>query len=264
MPRKTTTPTAAVHVDTRAYTDAQPPARRHLRRLALAVIGLVASVTPLLMPGSAAQAIVDYGPNSCLQGYVWRDARPGDFVCVTGATRSQAAYDNTQAAARRDPNGGAWGPNTCFYGWVWRDAFAEDFVCVTGATRSQAAYDNAQAAARRNSVRVRHGAYTIPPVCTGDSCTSRSTDNIPRYRLHVDRLNVGPVEVQLRRLDNDLVIRSWNTQAKASSSVPGGELTLHTGVFRCNKPVDSYFQVRDGVSTRSSARYRVSTICCVL
>ena len=80
----------------------------------------------------------------------------------------------------------------------------------------------------------------------------------------MDRLNVGPVEVQLRRLDNGRVIRTWNTRAHASSSVPGGELTLNTGVLRCNKPVDSYFQVRDGVSTRNSARYRVSTICCVL
>ena len=69
MPKETT-PTATVHVDTRAYTDARPPARRNLRRLALAVIGLVAGVTPLLMPTSAAQATVDYGPNSCLQGYV--------------------------------------------------------------------------------------------------------------------------------------------------------------------------------------------------
>ncbi len=41
-----------------------------------------------------------YGPQSCVYGYVWREAFGGDYVCVTPAQRSQVAYDNSQAIAR--------------------------------------------------------------------------------------------------------------------------------------------------------------------
>ena len=67
----------------------------------------------------------------CLPGYVWREAFEGDHVCVTPATRSQAAADNAAAAARREPNGGAYGPDSCKPGFVWRVARPEDLVCVT-------------------------------------------------------------------------------------------------------------------------------------
>ena len=40
-------------------------------------------------------------PDTCLQGYVWREAVPGDYVCVTPETRAQAAQDNSLAASRR-------------------------------------------------------------------------------------------------------------------------------------------------------------------
>jgi hypothetical protein len=39
-----------------------------------------------------------YGPDTCRQGYVWREASPGDHVCVKPETRDQARADN--AAAR--------------------------------------------------------------------------------------------------------------------------------------------------------------------
>lgn len=42
-----------------------------------------------------------FGPNTCRQGFVFRDAFPGDEVCVTGASRSQAA------AERNAQNNGA-------------------------------------------------------------------------------------------------------------------------------------------------------------
>jgi hypothetical protein len=90
-----------------------------------------------------------YGPDTCVTGFVWREAFAGDTVCVTPETRSQAAADNAQAAARREPNGGAYGPNTCKSGFVWRVARSDDLVCVTPATRDQTAADNAQASARR-------------------------------------------------------------------------------------------------------------------
>ena len=91
----------------------------------------------------------------CLQGWVWREARPGDKVCVTGATRSQVALDNAVKATRWVP--GAYGPHTCVMGYVWREAYSGDDVCVTGAQRTQAAADNASAAARRNPARFVYG-----------------------------------------------------------------------------------------------------------
>jgi hypothetical protein len=41
-----------------------------------------------------------YGPHTCINGYVWREAFTGDDVCVTGAQRSQAAADNAAAPGR--------------------------------------------------------------------------------------------------------------------------------------------------------------------
>lgn len=41
-----------------------------------------------------------FGPHTCIQRYLSREAFPGEGVCVTGANRSPAAYDNNQVAAR--------------------------------------------------------------------------------------------------------------------------------------------------------------------
>lgn len=95
-------------------------------------------------------AVCDYGPDTCLPGFVWREASPTDHVCVTGATRDQTRNDNNLANQRRSPTGGPYGPDTCLSGFVWREAFPGDHVCVPGATRTQAAADNAKASARRD------------------------------------------------------------------------------------------------------------------
>lgn len=84
----------------------------------------------------------------CIEGLVWRDARPGDKVCVTVDVRLQTANENRSAAANREPDGGAYGPNTCKQGFVWREAYPNDVVCVLPASRSQAAADNAAASSR--------------------------------------------------------------------------------------------------------------------
>lgn len=95
-----------------------------------------------------AHAQLPYGPDTCRQGYVWREAFPGDHVCVTPKTRAQAASDNSYASARREPGGGPYGPDTCRQGYVWREARTDDHVCVTPETRAQTASDNRQAANR--------------------------------------------------------------------------------------------------------------------
>lgn len=112
------------------------------------ILALVFGAAVASLWSAPGRADLPYGPDTCVQGYVWREAFPGDHVCVTPATRSQAAYDNSQAAARREPGGGPYGPDTCRQGFVWREARPDDHVCVTPATRAQAAYDNAHAQER--------------------------------------------------------------------------------------------------------------------
>jgi predicted small secreted protein len=91
--------------------------------------------------------VATYYPGDCHIGYVWREAAANDYVCVTPATRSQAASDNSQRSFRINPYG-PYGPDTCIQGYVWREAFAGDHVCVTPNVRAQAAYDNSQASTR--------------------------------------------------------------------------------------------------------------------
>lgn len=105
------------------------------------IIGAIVAGVAAILLIIVAQAQSD----TCRQGYVWREAFRGDHVCVTPATRTQAAYDNSQANARVEPGGGAYGPNTCRSGYVWREARPGDLVCVTPETRTQTAYDNSQA-----------------------------------------------------------------------------------------------------------------------
>lgn len=99
------------------------------------------------------QAAVEYhlsgvnGPDTCLPGFVWRNAYPGDAVCVTPQSRDQAASDNSQAPSRVDPHG-PYGPNSCIVPYVWRNAYHGDAVCVTTDTRDQVELDNSQAQSR--------------------------------------------------------------------------------------------------------------------
>jgi hypothetical protein len=45
----------------------------------------------------------EYGPDTCLPGYVWRVITPDDLVCVTPETRAQVEDDNANAEDRIDP-----------------------------------------------------------------------------------------------------------------------------------------------------------------
>lgn len=103
----------------------------------------------LTVGGGLALAQLAYGPDTCKQGYVWREAVPGDHVCVRPNVRDQAAADNARADSRRQPGGGAYGPDTCEQGYVWREATPGDTVCVKPETREQATADNRAANSRR-------------------------------------------------------------------------------------------------------------------
>ena len=111
--------------------------------IAITAMALASSGTVLADPGD-----LPYGPNTCIQGFVWREARTGDTVCVTPDIRSQTLQENSTPSLNREPNGGAYGPATCKQGFVWREAFDGDTICVTPGERAQTLADNAAAESR--------------------------------------------------------------------------------------------------------------------
>jgi hypothetical protein len=102
----------------------------------------IAAITVALPAPAGADA------DTCISGYVWREARQSDHVCVTPAVRSRTAQENANPTNNRSPNGGAYGPDTCASGFVWREAFDGDTICVTSDERAQTLADNAAAASR--------------------------------------------------------------------------------------------------------------------
>lgn len=106
---------------------------RHPLRAVLVLLGGLAC-----LPSPAAA-------DPCLPGFVWREAFPGDQVCVPPASRERAARDNAAAASRKqpDPPGEA-----CRDGFVWREAFAGDTVCVSPDARAATRQANSLSASR--------------------------------------------------------------------------------------------------------------------
>ncbi|ORA39971.1 hypothetical protein [Mycobacterium aquaticum] len=121
--------------------------RNLTRSAAAAVIG-----TAVVIPVPAAADPLPYGPDTCIQGYVWREARTGDTVCVTPDERSTVLQQNANPGAHKDPNG-AYGPQSCAQGYVWREAFDGDTICVTPDFRQQMLNDNAAAASRKQATQ---------------------------------------------------------------------------------------------------------------
>jgi hypothetical protein len=195
---------------------------------------IAAGIAALALPTAAGAAdhsaarAADYGPNTCLNGYVWRAAFPGDAVCVTPATRTRAAQDNAAAASRRDPSAG-YGPYGCQSGYVWREAQASDLVCVTPNIRDQAKADNAAAASRRNSV------------------TLSLYGSNGKHVVNVTNINNGRATVGLW-FANLKPIKTWTV------NVSGNRFALGTGQPVCDGPKNAFFQVKDPTSGRWSAR----------
>jgi hypothetical protein len=97
------------------------------------------STTSLVGVGQSA------GSGPCVAGYVWREAVPGDHVCVLPQTHDQARRDNAEAGGHRSPTE----PDACADGYVWREAVPGDHVCVLPETHDQAQRDNASADSHR-------------------------------------------------------------------------------------------------------------------
>jgi len=71
-----------------------------LRSASLAVAAAVLGGLSIFAAAGPAAAAGAYGPDTCRQGYVWREAFPGDHVCVTPAQRARARHDNARAVGR--------------------------------------------------------------------------------------------------------------------------------------------------------------------
>lgn len=90
-------------------------------------------------PGGFANAL-----DRCKPGFVWREARPNDLVCVTPESRERVAEENRTAFDRGDPR-----RNYCIPGFVWREAFDGDVVCVYPEIRAMVKEENRLGPSRR-------------------------------------------------------------------------------------------------------------------
>ncbi|MER7949666.1 RICIN domain-containing protein [Streptomyces sp. NPDC096079] len=136
----------------------------------------VAAVAALVLAaaggvGSARGAAPPPGPDSCVEGYVWRLATPDDHVCVTQEVHDQVVEDNSHAEERREPDGGPYGPATCRQGWVWREGTPYDLTCVDPVVRSQAWQDNSEAPDRWTASKRVDGSNAHPFLAPGATYT---------------------------------------------------------------------------------------------
>lgn len=88
----------------------------------------------LMMVTGIAGITYPVAANECVTGYVWREAVPGDLVCVKPEIRDQAAEDNAAAGSRLAP--------PCLPDFVPRSAVRGDKVCVIPDARVLAANEN--------------------------------------------------------------------------------------------------------------------------
>jgi hypothetical protein len=96
-------------------------------------------------PWSKVAHYLPHGWDTCVDGYVWRQASASDHVCVVPRSRDDARRDNALAASRVSRTDRTYGPDTCIPGYVWREAFPNDHVCVPPATRTRTLNENADA-----------------------------------------------------------------------------------------------------------------------
>lgn len=112
-------------------------------------VGQAGGLSPLSVPslprsGNASLPNLPYGPDTCKDGYVWREAIADDRVCVTPESREQAKRDNKLRESRISPTDRTYGSDTCIPGFVWREVVPSDRVCVTPQIREQTRLENSQ------------------------------------------------------------------------------------------------------------------------
>ncbi|MFE3450106.1 hypothetical protein ACFXJ8_14340 [Nonomuraea sp. NPDC059194] len=234
--------------------------------LGLAVLTIAGLTFTVTSTATASAASADPGPETCRQGYVWREARVSDLVCVKPETRTRVAADNAVRHSRWTM--GAFGPRTCVAPYVWREAFAGDDVCVTTRQRALTAKDNSLGARRKVLAKMWITRYTIGPRDHGDGTASTtSTDSIARLKLNGSHYNFGQVKVAIRWSHNDKLYWHGSVNATGHSGHAGGSFGFKTGKFDCSAPgkaPNAYAYAYDTQSGRFSARVPVRVGCKVL
>jgi len=127
---------------------------------------------------------------TCLRGYVWREARSGDMICVTPQSRALAADENIQAISRRE-SGPRDGVYYCLQGFVWREAFDGDTVCVIPAARQRVREENTAAISRTISGGQEFNTYGRHTLLVGVT-TSRPAWQDRNFGSTCGRLNPMP------------------------------------------------------------------------
>ncbi|WP_433216174.1 hypothetical protein [Microtetraspora malaysiensis] len=223
--------------------------RTALGLAAAAIAGLSLTVPAAILAAPASAATPDPGPETCLQGYVWREARPSDLVCVTPEVRTRTAQENRTKAARWTD--GAYGPHTCLTGFVWRGAFTGDDVCVSPELRDETLDANKTSSDRK--VLARLWISTYQPNGPG---------TIPRIQVNGDHYNFGTVSIVFR-FNNGQIHKSGYVKAVANADYAGGSFGKKLDLLYCSgsgKP-NGYVQAYDLKSGRASARVPVNVGC---
>jgi hypothetical protein len=142
---------------------------------------------------------------------------------------------------------GAYGPDTCVQGYVWREAVPEanagPHIWLTD--------------------------WTVPPTCTGDTCTSTSTDDIPRFKVNGDHFTVGgQVGIGFKRVQTGAWVYQYSTTASIHNGFALGTFGERTNQFDCSRDTHSslnyYVRAYDWSTGRWSNRIFVRVCGAVL
>lgn len=227
------------------------------RRALPVTLGVAAVLgTSLLLPAPASAApVLAYGPYTCAQGFVWREAFDGDTVCVGPDERDTARAENAQAAARRSPTGGAYGPDTCLQGFVWRETRPADHVCVDPSRRDRAVAQNSEGASH----------LVDPTQLPAGGVHTRSDLIAGGGRIYVDGGSGltpgGRVEFYAAGVNGTAVLPLGARTADAEGELPEENTPL--AQVRCEMKRDEIativaLDVRTGVATAAGTTYAYS------
>ena len=193
--------------------------------------------------------------DTCLNGYVWREAVPDrSRVRHAAGAHADRAGERRRRPLHRSPTGGAYGPDTCVNGYVWRAAVPGD----RSASRRRGASRRATTTPRRRrgATRCTSGSRsTARPSSRARAIRVRAAPTMrSAIRVRADHLNVGTATVILRahrhRRDEDLA-RAGRPRTRAR---PAACSSSPAAMLRCSGAANAYFAVRDPVSLRWSAR----------
>ncbi|MER5420087.1 hypothetical protein [Streptosporangium roseum] len=183
------------------------------RRLSasLAALALAGGAQALAFPSDA--AVQRQSPYTCKQGFVWREAFPGDLVCVTPAIRTRTTAENAAGPSNQQP-----GSVFCRQGFVWREARPSDLVCVVPSSRDQARSDNAGAPFRlvdpgatpRGGVQITTSGNYLYAMGTGLS----PNNSVRFYAVGIN--TVGPYSLGFLVANAQGALSGWNYVATIS------------------------------------------------